>query len=139
MPPWECILSGVSACVGACHQVLAQYESFVLQNYIDLRPDMVWCPRDGCNLAVRYVQLAGEGGGGRLSKRAACDVRVCAALCNHRYLGASADVHCACGHSFCFTCRNLAHSPLSCALFMRWREEKTKITVRCSVSVIRRS
>ena len=49
-----------------------------------------------------------------------------------RYAGASADVHCQCGTSFCFTCRNEAHSPLSCALFKRWREDRTRITDQAS-------
>lgn len=61
-----------------------KYKTFLLNSFIDSNKLMKWCPAADCENAVYYE------------------------------LGASRDVYCECGYSFCFTCEREAHAPVDC-------------------------
>jgi len=78
----------VDACTTASlvsYQDFAKYSAFLLNSYIDQRPNISWCPSVKCRRATEaFSQEDGM------------------------------FISCACGSSWCFSCRKAPHWPCSC-------------------------
>ncbi|CEO99254.1 hypothetical protein PBRA_001160 [Plasmodiophora brassicae] len=74
---------------------IQRYSAFLLRSYVELNPNLIWCPSPTCDKALMF-----RGG-------------------NHD--GKSPDLLCECGFRVCFRCSCAAHSPVDCKMMSRWR------------------
>lgn len=81
----------------AAPDVYIKYEQFLVRSFIALSSDFVWCPKDGCDRAIRY---AGE----------RSDI-----LCP------------GCAYFFCRLCEQPAHAPCTCREASQWRTDKNSL------------
>lgn len=70
--------------------LMAKYTRWVLDTFVEGQRTVKWCPRPGCGRAVCYPS------------------------------GGAKDITCVCGHRFCFSCLEAAHSPIDCDLVRSW-------------------
>ncbi|KAK9806726.1 hypothetical protein WJX72_000715 [[Myrmecia] bisecta] len=71
----------------------AKYLQYGVRSYVEDNRAMGWCPAPGCENAVEcLVEVSSE----------------------------PLDIHCNCGHAFCFTCKEEAHRPVDCATVEVW-------------------
>lgn len=75
----------------AAHQ--SRYKEFSLRSFVDDNKRLAWCTAPGCtNAAEALIDAPRE----------------------------PLDVHCLCGNSFCFTCKEEAHRPVDCETVRAW-------------------
>jgi ariadne-1 len=68
-------------------------QMWLIRNFIEGHTSLKWCPNPKCNHAV-YFEAGGQ-----------------------------IDIECVCGHRFCFSCLEEAHSPCPCHLVGKWLEK----------------
>ena len=103
-----------------------KYDKFLIQNYVDFDKSLKWCPSPDCDLCIDQPDQV------------------------------AMDVHCDCGHAFCFKCENEAHVPLDCyyrGLFIQkiqenegtsdstelWKRVNTKPCPKCKTDIQKNS
>eukprot|EP01087_Luapelamoeba_hula_P018185 TRINITY_DN5837_c0_g2_i1.p1 TRINITY_DN5837_c0_g2~~TRINITY_DN5837_c0_g2_i1.p1 ORF type:complete len:737 (+),score=160.44 TRINITY_DN5837_c0_g2_i1:90-2300(+) len=74
-------------------ELYKKYCSFLLDSYVDNNPFLTFCPAPGCNKIIK-VKTPGT-----------------------NCIG----VVCACGHAFCFACKQDAHLPATCNMLKAWK------------------
>lgn len=98
--------------------LLEKYSRWMLDSFVEGNKSIKWCPKPGCTYAVSY-----QSGGTR-------------------------SIQCRCGHYFCYSCLQEAHSPAPCDIVRNWlqREKsddateiwlqaKTKECPKCQVRI----
>lgn len=98
--------------------LLAKYERWLLDSFVEGQKQIKWCPKAGCTFAVSYQD------------------------------GGSKSVQCRCGHQFCYSCLAEMHQPSPCDIVHKWlqREKsddateiwlaaKTKECPKCTVRI----
>uniref|UniRef100_A0AAR2L1E8 Ankyrin repeat and IBR domain-containing protein 1 n=1 Tax=Pygocentrus nattereri TaxID=42514 RepID=A0AAR2L1E8_PYGNA len=85
-----------------------RYLQFDIKAFVENNPAIRWCPRAGCDRAVR---LAGQGPGASASDPLSFPL-----------LQAPA-VDCGKGHLFCWECRGEAHEPCDCQTWKMWLQK----------------
>ncbi|XP_049336170.1 ankyrin repeat and IBR domain-containing protein 1 [Astyanax mexicanus] len=85
-----------------------RYLQFDIKAFVENNPAIRWCPRAGCDRAVR---LAGQGPGASASDPL-----------NFPLLQAPA-VDCGKGHLFCWECQGEAHEPCDCQTWKMWLQK----------------
>jgi ariadne-1 len=86
----------ISNMLGDNNELLAKYQRFVANSYVNDHKNIRWCPGKGCNNAVRVFLLREK------------------------------DVECTCGTKFCFGCGNIQHAPADCKMLTDWTQKSTK-------------
>jgi ariadne-1 len=86
----------ISTMLGSNSDLLAKYQKFVANSYVNDHKNIRWCPGKGCNNAVRVSLLREK------------------------------DVECTCGTKFCFGCGNIQHAPADCSMLSEWNKKSTK-------------
>jgi len=81
--------------------IINKYKSYLLENIVTNSSNLLWCPGTGCINVIQLLKI-------KKSDKVLMNIR------------------CTCGYSFCLTCRDIAHRPLSCDLFAKW---KTKVVI----------
>lgn len=71
-------------------KLLAKYQQWLLNQFVEGQHGIKWCNHPGCESAVQYVS------------------------------GGMKSIQCNCGYLFCFSCSNVAHNPAPCDLVARW-------------------
>jgi ariadne-1 len=69
-----------------------KYKMHLVNSFVDISKQAKFCPGRDCNKIVE--QKTGE----------------------------AIDIHCSCGHSFCFGCLKDAHMPIDCELLQQWKD-----------------
>uniref|UniRef100_A0A4W4FPV9 Ankyrin repeat and IBR domain-containing protein 1 n=1 Tax=Electrophorus electricus TaxID=8005 RepID=A0A4W4FPV9_ELEEL len=87
-----------------------RYLQFDIKAFVENNPAIRWCPRAGCERAVR---LAGQGPGASASDPLSFPL-----------LQAPA-VDCGKGHLFCWECQGEAHEPCDCQTWKMWLQKVT--------------
>ncbi|XP_036452245.1 ankyrin repeat and IBR domain-containing protein 1 isoform X2 [Colossoma macropomum] len=87
-----------------------RYLQFDIKAFVENNPVIRWCPRAGCDRAVR---LAGQGPGASASDPLSFPL-----------LQAPA-VDCGKGHLFCWECQGEAHEPCDCQTWKMWLQKVT--------------
>jgi len=72
-------------------EVFDKYMDFLLKAYVDDNPLLTWCPKPGCNKAIKITPGPTNVG-----------------------------VLCECGHLFCFQCGQESHAPATCGMVTAW-------------------
>ncbi|XP_067258668.1 ankyrin repeat and IBR domain-containing protein 1 isoform X2 [Chanodichthys erythropterus] len=85
-----------------------RYLQFDIKAFVENNPAIRWCPRAGCDRAVR---LAGQGPGGSTSDP----------LSFPRLQAPAVD--CGKGHLFCWECQGEAHEPCDCQTWKMWLQK----------------
>ncbi|XP_072536767.1 ankyrin repeat and IBR domain-containing protein 1 isoform X2 [Salminus brasiliensis] len=85
-----------------------RYLQFDIKAFVENNPAIRWCPRAGCDRAVR---LAGQGPGASASDPLSFPL-----------LQAPA-VDCGKGHLFCWECQGQAHEPCDCQTWKMWLQK----------------
>lgn len=67
-----------------------KYQKFILFSFVDNQNDVKWCPASGCTNVAIYPKIQPR------------------------------KILCSCGYSWCFSCGNESHRPLSCELYKEW-------------------
>uniref|UniRef100_A0A671PND2 RBR-type E3 ubiquitin transferase n=1 Tax=Sinocyclocheilus anshuiensis TaxID=1608454 RepID=A0A671PND2_9TELE len=107
-----CILNASLACFLFHYFSVLLFTLFLLlpQAFVENNPAIRWCPRAGCDRAVR---LAGQGQGASTSDPLSFPC-----------LQAPA-VDCGKGHLFCWSCQGEAHEPCDCQTWKMWLQKVT--------------
>uniref|UniRef100_A0A8C2G4Y2 RBR-type E3 ubiquitin transferase n=1 Tax=Cyprinus carpio TaxID=7962 RepID=A0A8C2G4Y2_CYPCA len=87
-----------------------RYLQFDIKAFVENNPAIRWCPRAGCDRAVR---LAGQGPGASTSDP----------LSFPRLQAPAVD--CGKGHLFCWSCQGEAHEPCDCQTWKMWLQKVT--------------
>ena len=74
---------------------LEMLNGYSVDKYIQKTTGISWCPGPDCGRAVQIHLLDSE-------------------------KGVAKDIHCRCGHDFCFACREEAHRPVDCKTVKMW-------------------
>lgn len=86
----------ITKMLGDNSELLAKYQRFVANSYVNDHKNIRWCPGKGCNNAVRVFLLREK------------------------------DVECKCGTKFCFGCGNVQHTPADCKMLSEWNSKIAK-------------
>lgn len=73
-------------------EVFFKYEMYVKNSFVNNRKNAKWCPSPGCKYGVEALR--------KINK----------------------EINCKCGYSWCFTCGEESHKPISCELFNKWNQ-----------------
>lgn len=79
-------------------QLLARYNVLAAKNYVTENKQLRWCPRPGCDNALRLTSGSTAGD-------------LCIPV---------QDSSPTCGHEFCFRCQNAVHPPVTCTMIKAW-------------------
>eukprot|EP00823_Brevimastigomonas_motovehiculus_P006365 TRINITY_DN526_c0_g1_i1.p1 TRINITY_DN526_c0_g1~~TRINITY_DN526_c0_g1_i1.p1 ORF type:complete len:597 (-),score=160.21 TRINITY_DN526_c0_g1_i1:166-1956(-) len=74
--------------------LLAKYERWLLDSFVEGTKSIKWCPNPQCKRAVEYKS------------------------------GGSKEIECRCGTHWCFSCTETAHSPCPCDLAKKWQKRE---------------
>ncbi|KAL4616916.1 ankyrin repeat and IBR domain-containing protein 1-like isoform X2 [Arapaima gigas] len=89
-----------------------RYLQFDIKAFVENNPSIRWCPRAGCERAVRLSQQ--DPGNS------------CSELLHQPLLQAPA-VDCGKGHLFCWSCLGEAHEPCSCQTWKQWLQKVSEM------------
>jgi len=81
---------------GNNEEMYSKYKRFLLQNIVDTSCNLLWCSGMECSNTIHLLKM-------KKSDNTLLNIR------------------CPCGYCFCFACRNVAHRPLKCDQFAKWR------------------
>jgi len=83
-------------------KIFNKYLRFLVKTIIDTSHSLLWCPGTGCNNAIQLLQIK-------------------------KTDNVPLNIRCSCGYCFCLNCKDVAHRPLSCEHFAKWKAQIAKI------------
>jgi ariadne-1 len=73
---------------------MQKYDRWLLDSFVEGQRNIKWCPKAGCTNAVSYLA------------------------------GGTKSIQCKCGHLFCYSRLEEAHSPAACDLAHKWLQRE---------------